>query len=455
MDSALLPPMVSAASRRTPLDLKKAVQRAIDSNWQIRMSRLDLQNAEIDYDSAFARMYLPNITLSLDGISFEKTLGQYPGDAADASTRADYGNGYPPGTGVTLSVGEFSLFNGWSDWAAFEQAKVDIAFAREDYEEKVRTLKIDVITRFFTYKTAQDRLDASRSSLVFAKSIRDLVASKKAAGVSDGDVEADLRSSESDVVQAEKDVQEKEREMMFALWSLNQILGEPLGTPNLVEDQIRFSPLRLDAEQAFKIYLQYSIEEKSSRSDLRSNEISLAQAERSRIPVPSVNFSGIQFGYHDTFFGGANDPVSPTSGGPNWQISASVSFSIPIWDENGFLNGRTIEKARNNLEKAKLARLDSLVQGRTSIYQDVLSIKQLEKAIRLNEDQAKAAREVQNNRFKQLSEEAVSRLELRDAIRDAREAEMQLLESKLSHLTAKLNLAKRIGLASLPGDPFE
>jgi hypothetical protein len=238
---------------------------------------------------------------------------------------------------------------------------------------------------------------------------------------------------------------------------MNQLLGDPIGTIYEVETKIPdYVPIQMSPEQAFKIFMENAPESRNLRLGLRDREVSLQQAELSRLPVPIVEFSGLQLAADQGFFGYDQVNYGTTAtNSANWEFAFGVSLSIPLYTKNGFMNSRTIEKARIELERQRMDYTDSIMEFRKTVFNDLANLKQVEQELKNKKRVSQEADSILNRMASRMRTETISRLELRDAVNTARDAAVDFLDAKIAYISAKIAFANLIGLEHLPGDPMQ
>lgn len=427
------------------LTLRTAIRRGIEKNRTLNIQRLALRAADLQHDIAWDTMFMPQASLrgSADSTySFASIQGR------DNEIARDHGY---PSTSAELNLGTYTLFNFWRDWITYEQANLDWKRTREAYDEAVRAFQFQVILAYFRLKAEQEKLDSSLRSVQISEAILELVKSRlKRRKATDTDVS----SSNVDLLNARSELASRESSERSALWGLNQLLGDPVGTAYDIQDTIRFTPITITQEEAVKIYWEHAPTVKNGKKELRKAELALELTQKNQLPLPTVTFNGVTLSYQNSYTDGVYSAYGQSTSNPNLGIAVSVSLTLPILGPNGFFNHRQVAQSQIARDTAELTYIDSSSREVTSIHNSFAAIKRDESTI-LNERQVfEQSTTLLDSLFSKLSSENVSRLELRDAITQARNAELSLLESNIVHLNDKLDLAKLIGVDQLPGDQF-
>lgn len=135
-------------------------------------------------------------------------------------------------------------------------------------------------------------------------------------------------------------------------------------------------------------------------------------------------------------------------------VEASLSLTLPLYGVGGFLNQRVVDQAQLARDQAELNAQNSTNSDLATIYQLMITIKRDEDTIKNNRQNLENSSAVLDNLFSELSSGNVSRLELRDALIAARDSDLALLDSNVSHSSDKFALAQLIGVDRLPGDLY-
>lgn len=439
-------PALAAPEALTP---KSAVERALSRNRTIQQQRLFLESAEIGYDSAWDTMFLPSVSLNLSTTS-ERTIGKIPGAPEPAPGLGTESRGYPA-SNATLTLGSYTLFNFWKDWIVYEKARLDWRRQQELYSEGVRAIRFQVLTALLRFKIEQEKLDASRRSVTIAQAILGLVRSRVKLRQA---AESDVSSSQLDLLTAENAQSAQETSAKAANWDLNLLLGDPVGTHYLVRETTRYAPLKMNVDEATRIYLAQSPSTKGARSELKKAELELELQEKNRLPLPTVSFSGVNVSYLNGYYGASRDVYGSLPGNTNFNLSAAVTLTVPILGPGGLFSHRQVAQARVSRDLAELTFEDTVQRDKVAIHQALTSLRQLEELIQNNKESFEKSSALLDALFSNLSSRTVSRLELRDAIQQARDAELALLDAELQHLATKFSLAALIGVNGLAGEVY-
>lgn len=425
------------------LTLDKAVKRALSYNRTIQIARITLRTAEIAYRNAWDTMFAPGASLTLSTNS-NYSVGQLPGGPG----LSGYDHGFPA-SGVQLTLGSYTLFNFWRDWIVYQQAELDWRRSQEVYNEAVRAVRFQVISAFFKLESEQEKVESSKRSVGIAEAIVELVQSKVRLGKA---TETDVSSSQVDYNNAKNDYFGRQISQRSALWVLNQLLGDPVDTQYNTQEPLRYAALTLTTSQALRIYWEQSPDVKNGKKDLKKAELAVDLAEKNRIPVPKITFSGVTLSYQNAYYGMTASPYGPSQGNVNVDVSAQLNMTLPLYGPGGFLNSRVVEQSELSRDQTDLTFQDTTNRDVAQLYQLIITIKRDEDLIKNNKQSFEKSTSVLDGLFSKLSTGAVSRLELRDALQAARDSELNLLDAQISHLSDKLTLAQLIGIDHLPGD---
>lgn len=437
------------------LSLDDAIQAAYDRNRTIQQAKLVFEDAQLTYDNAWDAMFMPSISLTLSSTAYS-TIGRFARSEAanlEGNTRtATNAHGFPDSS-AALSLGEYTLFNFWRDQLTYENARLSYERAKETLEEAKRTVKFEVIGAYFNLKTAVEQLDVARRSVKISRAILKLIQSRKRIGKASS---TDVSSAKVDLLIEKNNFNDTASTVRTAKWALNQLLADPVGSNYRLKSLLKYNLLRMSKRQAFETFLANSATIKDARMLVLQGQNNLKLAQKNRLPLPTVSLSGVTFTYGDTYYGGSfsRTTTSRTFEG-NFNISASVSLTLPILGEGGLFSHRTVASARIFRDSAEVSYRQSTQTGYTTILTTIDSILREQTNIKNQKEAFDENSSVLDSLFSGLASGEISRLELRDAITRARLSEFELKASILNHLNQKLALADLIGVNELPGDSFQ
>jgi len=416
--AAVTPP---TATGPIPLSLEQAAQRLIDHSLAVRAAALSYESAQIQYDIAWNQFYLPAITLS-GSSTYTQSVGAIPNTPAALSPSLRT-KGYPS-SAISLGLGSYTLFNFFKDRDSFDINKLNYEQSKLNYEQTIRSAKFQLINQYFQTKIAQEQLDATERSVMMAEAILEF---------------AKVAYSEQFKTVEQTNVQ------------LNTTLNVPPDTKFKLTTAPPFSLVKLNDKTLFEIFKTQSPTAKSLEISVQSAEISAANAEKSRLPLPSLTFSGIVLSYSQGF--GYNQPGTynnSTSG--TMDVSASLGVTIPIFGGNGLFNEKAVRLAYISLESTELSYRSQMMNAEKDIITQIAIVKQLQDQIVSRRESVTKSSKVLDSFFKKATSASTDRLQLRDAIREARDSEIQYLKGLLELITTKNGLALTLGLDQLPGD---
>lgn len=424
------------------LSLERAIAKVLQNNFSVEARRLSFRSSEISYLDARDQMFLPSINLVASSSS-KLGVGRLP--STNPPTES-YGF---PTTSVALELGSYTLFNFWRDWNNYEQARLEWVRTQEQYNEFIRALKQQTIVAYFKYGTELEKLDSVERSVATATAVVDVLRTRVGLNTAQA---GDLSSSEVDLLNSQNNLYAARQNVLGSLWSLNQLLGDPIGASYQITDKIKFVTIKITPGEALKTYLASSPTIKDRIKDIKRNELALDLAHKNRIPLPKVTLSGLSVAYAANYY--APGTTVTSGGGPNIEVSTSISVSLPLVGPGGLFNSRVLESSEMNLEQANIAYRVSFYSDNVAIHQLIEQIKQSEATIENNKKAFDQSASLLENLTEKLLSENVNRLELRDVVNQARNADITLQDSIVDHLQKKLSLANMIGVDHLPGDIY-
>jgi len=430
-----------AFAARETLTLQKAIEKAIEKNPGAQIQRMDLRKSEIDYDSAWDKMYLPRVELKIKASS-DFTVGDIEKVAEKREPKL---HGFPA-HGAELTLGEYTVFNFWKDWNKFEKSRISWVRSQQTYTESMRNFRFSISKAYFEAKIAQDNYEYARRFYSLSETILALMRSRERLGKATAE---DLTSSQQDMLAKKIELGNSLMAFQSKSFSLNQLLGDSPGTEYLLVSDSEFEPIPLELDQIIAIFRQTSPTMRDLRKDLRGNELDLELAQKERLPLPTVTFSGLGIKYSNEYSELLRE-INTGSGSTQLNLSASMSLTLTLLGEGGFLNKRPIEKAKIDLDKQLLKFRNTQNKTEVEISNLLREIKQSEQNVRdykqsLNSSSAILESLMANG----ATGKSDLRLKFRDALQQMRSDQASLAEANLNYMSSKFDLYELIGVDQL------
>ena len=432
------------------LTIEDAVRIALDRNLELKQRKLSLDSAQINYDNAWDTMYMPSVSMTFSSDS-ESTIARVPGTPASRNVEGGLSKGFP-NSNLQLALGSYTLFNFFRDQLAFDNAKMQFERTKQQYEEGKRSIRFRVVNAYFRARTDQEKLDAAKRSVDMSFAILELVKSRKKLSQATDD---EVSSSSVDYLTAKTAYEQQAQAEFESVANLNLLLDTDIQQKFILVSGIKFSPLKLGAQDAIKIFTQTGPTLRDANLSLKVAENNLELAQKNRLPLPTIGFSGMTVGYTRNYAAGANSLTNPQQGsapGGQFNIQAVVSLTLPLFGPGGFLGSRTVGLSH-------IQRDNSEITVNTVMNTASFEILRKVEGIRREETQLKSVKEIFDSSLKLLesvfakaSGEKVNRLEARDAISQERFSEAGYLDALLQHLSDKLALAEFLGVDHLPNE---
>jgi outer membrane protein TolC len=443
------------------LTMASAIAKANRNNPALYGRRLQQELYEINYEDAWSRMYLPSINLTSTLYS-PYTIAQMPGSPDAGVGGAARQHGFQS-AGVALNLGQYVVYNWGRDKDAYHIAELEVERARESIHEVERDVRYRVIQSVFNFKTQADLVDAAQRVVDSAEAVHELVRSRVTSGRA---TRADLASVSIDLLNARNILIQNQNAYNRALWDLNVVLGDPVGHRYRVKTEVRFIKFRMPLDEVLSIFRENSPAIKDARKGLEQSRAELRIAEKNRLPLPTIAFSGLTLGYN--FFPNGTQPnrsdsqqippilnnaavgnYPPQNG--NFNFGAQLQFTIPLTGDGGFLGERKLRAAEINVDLAELNLRNAANLSETQAQDLYSQIIQIETTVDYNQRIFKQASEVFEASLAILQTRGtLNRLDIKNALEQLLTAETNLTSSVLNHYNLKLQLASLIGVDRFP-----
>lgn len=411
------------------LSLEQAVQLALENNFDIRLTKNDVEQAKNNLNRANAGM-LPVVT------------GNFSTNNTVSNTKQTLSNGVLQerngARNSNLAYGpvlNWQVFDGFEMFARYDRLKELEQLGEANLKLTVQNTLADIINNYYDLVSQQQQIKALNEALNISqlrlKNSNNRYKIGKAAKLEVLAASVDLNTDTTNLLR-QQDVYQSTK------IRLNELLARGISTEFKVSDTIIIGNNLLLADlQSSAAQLNPSLQ--SAIINRRIAEINLKQVKASRYPSININ-SGYNFNQSTSELGFAR---TSTGRGLNYGMSASINLF------NGYLQKRNEKNASLEIDKSRL-QYDKLNQNiisqLSSLYQTYQTNLELVKLEQKNLAVAKQNMDITLEKFKIGS---VAPLEFREAQRNYINAnarftnsqfEAKLAEISLLQLSGKLNL---------------
>jgi len=430
----------TSAAKAENLSLEQAIDRAILKNNESIAAALNIKLTKMNFTETWQNFYLPQITLSAGAVSEYTFHILKDSPAATQGAIRDKG---APRARVDLNIGEYTLFNSWRDKFQFDLSKLDYLREQKRYDEFIKALKNRIISTYYQMSLNQKKLEVAQFSVKTAQAVVGLIRSRK--GLSSNQDDIDSESANIDLNDAKQELNSVKEQFVGGSWQLNLLLGDPINTKYNLTSEFTYQPIgRIVPTEIFKQFLKTGPSYIDSKNELIRKDTELLITQMSRLPLPTITFSGLSLSYSQNSLKSSSE--FSTSNGGKMNISAGMQLSLPILASGGFLHSRTMQQVKISKE---ITRIQHQFLKNDSLREILTRIKELdsvEKNIQLSKRSLDSSIKLLNS-IVSGGLNNINRLELRDALSRARNAQFGYYDLLLQHRNSKQDLESYIGVS--------
>ena len=388
----------STALAAEDLNLEKAVKLLVEENRTLKNARKDIEAAEKDIDLA-VRSYFPTL------------------DLRTAYTKLDEGQqlplgGYGPDENYSTSLSLTQpIWLGGKVSMQKEIANYGLEIARSNYEQSVEDQIFSLIQAYYGVLQSQGIVEIRKEALDIVNEHLRVVKNNLDAGIA---IKRDLLQSQIEQRNAEEDLTAAKNDFKIAQRRLAQLLSTS-NKYSLTQPAINF---KLDLEQEKLVKTAVENDQKLLILELNKEIVKLNQKLEEQYYRPNVSLNGSYDWQGEEFM----DEKS-------WSMTLGVN--VPLYDGGkGDINA---EKQEKELDKIKNNRQDLLENIDIEVEDSILTVKETEEAIKL--EQLSLANAEENLEIANKSYEAgvVSNTEVIDAQATYNQAKTSLLQTEYKY----------------------
>lgn len=419
----------SSALAQEQLTLEKAVQLALENNYDIKLTKNDIEIAKVNVSRANAGM-LPIVTGSFNtnntSSNTKQTLSS--GVTQERNGAQNSNMSYGP-------VVNWQVFDGLAMFARYDRLKELEKLGESNFKLMVQTTLADVINNYYDLVQQQQQIEALNEAVDISR-LR-LVNSQNRYTIG--------RAAKLEVLAASVDLNTDTTNLLRQLDTyrgtkirLNELLARDINTEFTVSDTIIINRNLQIAE----LQNQASTQNPALQAAVinkRIAELNLKQVKATRYPVVSVT-SGYNFNRSTSELGFARSSVGR---GFNYGLSASINIF------NGLLQNRNEKAAAIEIDNSQIE-MQKIMQNVTaqlnSFFQTFRTSLELVKLEQQNQEVARQNLEITMEKFRLGS---VAPLEFREAQRNYIDASARFTNAQFEAKLAEVSLQQISGTLNL------
>ena len=379
------------------LNLDQAVKMLVENNRTLINARKDIENAEKDIDLA-VRSYFPNLDLQTSYTKMDEGQPTLMGTGPDENYR----------TSISLSQ---TIWTGGKVPMQKEIANYGMEIARAEYEKSVEDQIFSLIQSYYGVLQAKGMVEIREEALATVNEHLRVVKNNLDAGTA---IRRDLLQSQIEQRNAEEELTAAKNDLKIAQRRLAQFLTtEQKYEPS--DPEIDFN-LELEQEKLFNTAVENDLQLmilELNRKIRKLNQKLEAQYYRPNVSLNgSYDWQGAEF----------MDEKS-------WSMTLGVN--VPLYD--GGKGGINAEKQQIELEKLANNRQDLLENIDIEVEESILTVKETEEAIELEQLSLENAEESLEIANKSYDAGVASNTEVIDAQSTYNQAKTSLLQAKYDY----------------------
>ena len=469
---------LTVAQDTVRLSFPQALDRARQNNPDFVNERLDFENATIEFASARAERYFPQLSLNF-------TLPQYVSrverevddgeikfsrqESRTVETELELEQPLPTGgffrlTGTLAGVGQplagdtaysaasflgfaleqqvFGINRSFRDWRL---AREDFAQTSAEFADEERNLGREVMEAY--YALVQALKQAQIDSVTYVRdSIRNAGAGRRVREITN---DVDSLKFLIEATRSAMNLLESDDELTEARAELNEILALPASTIVIPDSNITVERLVPDVEAGLA-------SARRNRQDLRVAELSVENREAglrdARRTSPITFFIDSRIGFDGSAEGvRPRTAISDAIGNQSRSRRIDLGVSVPLFDR--FEERHAVAQAQNDLRASEINLADQQRQLENEVRNAAFSVNNASRRLGLAEQLAQRTQQVLEIETRRYGREEINLVEFLISQTEAREAEIGLLEAQVEMLTATEEWRRAIGERSGLGTP--
>ncbi len=348
----------ASESKDQVFSLKQSVERALEVNLNLKVSRDEIQAAESS--KKVARSYfLPAANLSY----------QYQRNDEEFALQ---------GFGIVTPQDRYSfaaslsqpLFTGFSILNRYEVSKMRLEVAQTAELLTRQDIVLAAKKAYFNLLRTQKLTEVTREAVARSESQEEVARQFYEVGMTPLN---DLLKAQVEVANARQELIASQNEMEVAEANFNTLLRRPVTAPVKIEDILDYTSFKLDLQESLRTAEASRLEIKRADLEVDLSEKDVKMAEKDFYPMVNLSWTYYQEGTDWDASGGAG-LYSDSSG---WNVKATASWDLWQWGRTHF----GVKEKLSRLQQARHRREALFDQIRLEVTDTYLKTMESEKAI--------------------------------------------------------------------------
>ena len=430
--------------RYKTITLSGAIEQGLRANYNQIDRKHEKEVLEIDWTDTKDGFWLPQLKLTLS--SSEQRMARL----RRGRNNTQPNDRIPTGT-LALELGEYTVFNWGKDYLAYLNSRDTYLQGDRNLKEKRRSLKHDIIKKYFEVLYYSKVYEARKQQLRHASFVyrynREKVSLRKVG-------RQEYYQGRAEYLQAQNDFREAKVLKELADEQLSWMISDTPGTRYLLGDDLNYRKLSTTYTEAIALGAKNNPSildaETSVKNAKRTHEITLKE----NLPLPKFS---INLGAYTHTFNSANHTTryETYAGDSNLDIVATVSASWAITGPGGLFNQRKTDRSMFQQYRAFNSLAQKKHQNKSNIQTHYYNIKNYEEQIKILEAREVTVQKTFDSVLENYLNRKTAYLNFQDALLDMTQTDILLAKYRFLHTATKVSLATELGVDDFPGDNFE
>lgn len=369
-----LPNAIAAQNGQDALDLRAAIESALNANLGIKRSQEEIRAAEAARHSSLTQ-FLPTLGTSYTYIhrDEERTSPSLLSGRDIVTSPQDQ---YTFATTFTQPI-----FTGFGLINEYKLAELGLDLAEVSAKLTRQNVILDAKNAFFSVLKAQKLLDVAHQTVASIASQKEVSENFYKVGLSPLN---DLLQSQVQLANAKQQLTIAQNNLEIARTQFNTVLRRPVNMPVLLVDELDYSSFQESLDSCLDAARRSRLEIQVADLDIEVAEKQVKLTEKDYFP--SVNLTGTYAQTGDDWEAHGGEGISDSAG---WNVQATASWEFWQWGRTGY--GRKEKLAR--LSQSKYRRAEVLDSINLEVKQAYLRTKEAEQNIVTIEKAVEQAKE--------------------------------------------------------------